>query len=312
VTGALQKRPLGRSGLHVSPFCLGGNVFGWTADKPTSFALLDAFTGAGFDFIDTADVYSAWLPGHAGGESETMIGDWLAARGGRDRVVIATKVGKWAPLPGLKAANIIAACESSLKRLRTDHIDLYQSHEDDQSVPQEESLAAFGKLIAAGKVRAIGASNFSATRLAAAEKISEEGGLPRYDTLQPLYNLVDRDFERALQPLCVEQEIGVIPFYALAAGFLTGKYRSKADAEGRARAGTVSKYLTPDNLALLDRMEALAKARHVSLAQIAIAWLRDRPSVVAPIASATSLEQLQALIEGASLILSPDEIAALG
>jgi aryl-alcohol dehydrogenase-like predicted oxidoreductase len=311
VTGVLQKRRLGRSGLHVAPFCFGGNVFGWTADRATSFALLDAFTGAGFDFIDTADVYSAWLSGHVGGESETMIGDWLAARGGRARIVIATKVGKWARQPGLKAANIIAACESSLQRLRTDYIDLYQSHADDETVPQDESLAAFGTLIAAGKVRAIGASNFSATRLAAAEKISEEGGLPRYDTLQPLYNLIDRDFERALQPLCVEQEIGVIPFYALAAGFLTGKYRSKSDAEGRARAGTVSKYLTPDNLALLDRMDMLARARGVSLAQIAMAWLRDRPSVVAPIASATSLEQLQALIEGASLVLTADEIAAL-
>ena len=312
MTRVLEKRPLGRSGLHVAPFCLGGNVFGWTADQATSFALLDAFTGAGFDFIDTADAYSAWVPGHAGGESETVIGDWLAARGGRGGVVIATKVGKWARHPGLKAANIIAACESSLQRLRTDYIDLYQSHADDETVPQDESLAAFGKLIAAGKVRAIGASNFDATRLAAAEKISEEGGLPRYDTLQPLYNLVDRDFERALQPLCVEQEIGVIPFYALAAGFLTGKYRSKADTEGRARAGTVSKYLTPANLALLERMDVLAKARGVSLAQIAIAWLRDRPSVVAPIASATSLEQLQALIEGASLVLTADEIAALG
>ncbi len=312
MTQPLQKRALGRSGLHVAPFCLGGNVFGWTADKATSFALLDAFRGAGFDFIDTADVYSAWLPGHAGGESESVIGDWLAARGGREQVVIATKVGKWARHAGLKAANIVAACESSLQRLRTDYIDLYQSHADDETVPQDETLAAFGKLIAAGKVRAIGASNFDATRLAAAEKIAEEGGLPRYDTLQPLYNLVERDFERALQPLCVEEEIGVIPFYALAAGFLTGKYRSKADAQGRARAGTVSKYLTPDNLALLDRMDVLAKARGVTLAQIAIAWLRDRPCVVAPIASATSLEQLQALIAGARLVSTPDEIAALG
>jgi aryl-alcohol dehydrogenase-like predicted oxidoreductase len=307
----MNKRRLGRSGLDVFPFCFGGNVLGWTVDQATGFALLDAFAGAGFDFIDTADSYSAWVAGHEGGESETVLGNWMAARGNRARMVIATKVGKWARHRGLKAANIVAACEDSLRRLKTDYIDLYQSHADDESVPQDESLTAYGRLIAAGKVRAIGASNFTATRLSASLKIAEEGGLPRYDTLQPLYNLVDREFERALQPLCVEEEVGAIPFYALAAGFFTGKYRGLADLEGKARGGTVSRYLTADNLALLERMDRLAKARAVSPAEIALAWLRDRPAVVAPIASATSLSQLQSLIRGATLVLTPDEIAAL-
>ena len=308
----MQKRKLGLSGLSVFPFCFGGNVLGWTADQGTSFALLDAFTGAGFDFIDTADVYSAWAPGHAGGESETVIGNWLAVRGQREKVVIATKVAKWAKHPGLKPGNIIAACEESLARLQTDYIDLYQSHEEDASTPQDVTLEAYGRLIAAGKVRAIGASNFDATSLAASLKISEEGGFPRYNTLQPLYNLVDRDFEKSLQPLCVEEEIGVIPFFALASGFLTGKYRSPADLEKWVRGGMVKKYLTRENLALLARMDKLAAAKNCSLAEIAFAWLRDRPAVVAPIASATSVEQLQSLIRGASLTLSPDEIAALG
>jgi aryl-alcohol dehydrogenase-like predicted oxidoreductase len=313
----MEKRKLGLSGLEVAPLCLGGNVFGWTADESRSFALLDAFVAAGFGFIDTADVYSVWVPGHQGGESESVIGNWLASRGlasgnGRDRLTIATKVGMWPKMPGLKAANILAACEASLKRLKTDHIDLYQSHRDEMETPQDETLEAFGRLVAAGKVRAIGASNFEATRLAAAEKIAEEGGFPRYNTLQPLYNLVERDFEKALQPLCVELEIGVIPFYSLAAGFLTGKYRSKADTEGKARGGRVVHYLNDENFALLDRLETIARARGVGMAEVAIAWLRDRPSVVAPIASATSLDQLQSLIRGATLKLSPEEIAALG
>jgi aryl-alcohol dehydrogenase-like predicted oxidoreductase len=307
----MQKRALGLSGIHVAPLCFGGNVFGWTVDENTSLHLLDGFVDAGFDFIDTADAYSAWAPGHAGGESETIIGKWLAARQARGRIVIATKVGKWARRPGLKAANIIAACEDSLRRLQTGHIDLYQSHADDSETPQDETLEAYGRLIAAGKVRAIGASNFDAERLAASLKIAEEGGLPRYNSLQPLYNLADRDFEAALQPLCVEQEIGVIPYYSLAAGFLSGKYRSKADMEGRARGGTVARYLNDKNLALLDRLETVAQARGLAMAEVAIAWLRDRPGVVAPIVSATSMEQLQSLIRGAALTLTAGEIAAL-
>ncbi len=308
----MEKRKLGLSGIAVAPLCLGGNVFGWTADEKTSFALLDTFVDAGFGFVDTADVYSIWVPGHEGGESEKVIGNWLAARGRRDKLTIATKVGMWPKMSGLKAANIIAACDGSLKRLQTDYIDLYQSHRDEMETPQDETLEAFGRLVAAGKVRAIGASNFEAERLASAEKIAEEGGFPRYDTLQPLYNMVERDFEQALQPLCVEEEIGVIPYYSLAAGFLSGKYRTKADTEGKARAGRVQHYLNDENLALLDRLDKVAKARGAAMAEVAIAWLRDRPAVVAPIASATSLEQLQSLIRGATLILSPDEIAALG
>jgi aryl-alcohol dehydrogenase-like predicted oxidoreductase len=307
----MEKRALGLSGLRVAPLCFGGNVFGWTADEKTSFALLDGFLDAGFDFVDTADGYSAWAPGHTGGESETIIGKWLKARGARARVVIATKVGKWAHHPGLKAGNIIAACEDSLRRLQTDHIDLYQSHEDDQETPQDETLEAYGRLITTGKVRAIGASNFGATRLAASLKIAEEGGLPRYRTLQPLYNLIDRDFEGALQPLCVEEEIGVIPYYTLAAGFLSGKYRSKSDTEGRARGGTALRYLNDQNLALLNRLEKVAQRRNASMAEVAIAWLRDRPGVVAPIVSATSLDQLQSLIRGASLTLTADDMAML-
>ncbi len=308
----MEKRKLGLSGIDVAPLCLGGNVFGWTADEKMSFTILDAFVAAGFGFVDTADVYSIWVPDHDGGESESVIGNWLASRGNRDKLTIATKVGMWPKMPGLKAANIIAACEGSLKRLKTDYIDLYQSHRDELETPQDETLEAFGKLVKAGKVRAIGASNFEAERLAAAEKIAEEGGFPRYQTLQPLYNLVERDFEKSLQPLCVEQEIGVIPFYSLAAGFLSGKYRNKADAEGKARAGRVLHYLNDENLALLDRLENVAKARGAAMAEVAIAWLRDRPSVVAPIASATNLDQLQSLIRGASLKLSAAEIAALG
>ncbi len=307
----MEKRKLGRSGIEVAPLCLGGNVFGWTVDEKTGFSLLDAFLDAGFGFIDTADVYSVWVPGHEGGESETMIGNWLVARGNRDRLVIGTKVAMWPKMPGLKAANIIADCEGSLKRLKTSYIDLYQAHRDDIDAPMDETLEAFGKLIKAGKVRAIGASSFPADRLAMAEKISEEGGLPRYDTLQPCYNLVERDFERALQPLCVEQDISVIPYYALAAGFLSGKYRSRADTEGKARGGRVMQYLTDENFVLLDKMETVANAHGATLAEVAIAWLRDRPSVAAPIASATSLEQMKSLIRGASLKLSAEETALL-
>lgn len=308
----MEKRKLGLSGIEVAPLCLGGNVFGWTADEKMSFALLDAYVAAGFGFVDTADVYSVWVPGHEGGESESVIGNWQASRRARNRLIIATKVGMWPKMPGLKAANIIAACESSLQRLKTDYIDLYQSHRDETDTPQDESLEAFGRLVKAGKVRAIGASNFEAERLKSAEAIAEEGGLPRYDTLQPLYNLVERDFEKALQPLCVEEEIGVIPFYSLAAGFLSGKYRTLADTEGKARAGRVRHYLNDENLALLGRLEKVARAHGAAMAEVAIAWLRDRPAVVAPIASATNLDQLNSLIRGATLKLSAAEIAALG
>jgi aryl-alcohol dehydrogenase-like predicted oxidoreductase len=308
----MDKRKLGLSGISVAPLCLGGNVFGWTADEAMSFKLLDAFLAAGFDFVDTADGYSNWAPGHQGGESETVIGKWMKARGTRGRVIIATKLGMWKKTEGLKAANIISACEGSLMRLQTDYIDLYQAHRDDPNTPQDETLEAFGRLVKEGKVRAIGASNFDATRLEAALRISEEGGFPRYQTLQPLYNLIDRDFEKSLQPLCVEEEIGVFPYYALAAGFLTGKYRSKKDTEGKARGSRAETYLNDKNLALLDRLEKVAKSHNATMAEVAIAWLRDRPSIVAPLASATNLDQLQSLIRGASLKLTAEDIAALG
>lgn len=307
----MHKRPLGRSGLSVAPLCLGGNVFGWTTDEETSFALLDAFTAEGFGFVDTADKYSDWVPGHAGGESEAIIGRWMKARGARGRITLATKVGMSTRRPGLKAANILAACEASLQRLGTDHIDLYYAHIDDPETPVEETLEAFGRLIAAGKVRAIGASNFTATRLSEGLRASA-GGLPRYEVLQPEYNLVSREFETELQPLCLVQELAVCPFYGLAGGFLSGKYRSEADAAGKARARTVGRYMTPGNFALLDRLDAVAKARGAAMSEVAIAWLRDRPAVAAPIASATSLEQLASLIRGARLELTAEETAALG
>lgn len=307
----MEKRALGLSGIKVAPLCLGGNVFGWTADEAMSFALLDAFIAAGFDFVDTADGYSNWAPGHEGGESERVIGNWMKARGTRARVIIATKLGMWKKTAGLKAANIVSACEGSLKRLQTDHIDLYQAHKDDPETPQDETLEAFGRLVKAGKVRAIGASNFEATRLESALRISEEGGFPRYQTLQPLYNLIDRDFEKALQPLCLAEEVGVIPYYSLAAGFLTGKYRTQKDTQGRARGARVESYLNDENFALLKRMDEVAKAHNATLAEVAIAWLRDRPSVVAPIASATNLDQLSSLIRGAQLKLNEADIAEL-
>ena len=307
----MKKRQLGRSGIAVAPLCFGGNVFGWTAGEEMSFALLDGFAGAGFDFIDTADMYSAWVPGHAGGESETILGRWLTARKCRNRVVVATKVCRWDKRPGLKAANIVAACEDSLNRLQTDYIDLYQSHGDDTETSLDETLEAYGRLIAAGKVRVIGASNYGAPRLAEAMGISGAKGLPRYETLQPAYNLVEREFESELQPLCVKESIGVIPYYSLAAGFLTGKYRGEADLAGRARGSTVSRYMKPENLALLSRLETVANERGATMAEVAIAWLRDRPSVVAPIASATNLDQLRSLVRGATLHLTGQDIALL-
>lgn len=249
-------RPLGRSGLSIAPLMLGGNVFGWTADETTSHAILDAFVAGGFNAIDTADVYSGWVPGHKGGESETVIGTWLKARGRRDDVVIATKVGMWPAQPGLSAANIVAACEGSLKRLQTNYIDLYQSHRDDADTPQDETAEAFGRLVKAGKARAIGASNFDAARLGSALKIAADHGLPRYDTLQPAYNLVDRAIEGPLQQLCVDQDVAIISYYGLASGFLTGKYRSAADLGKSPRGAGAKKHLESERgqavLAALD------------------------------------------------------------
>lgn len=311
----MQKKPLGRSGLLVSPLTFGGNVFGWTVDERTSFSLLDAWLDAGFNTIDTADVYSAWVPGHTGGESETVIGKWLRTSGKRDRIVLATKVGK--PMgpdrKGLRPAYIRAAVEASLQRLQTDHIDLYQSHDDDQDTPLEDSLGAFSDLIRAGKVRAIGASNYTAARLALALETSQRHGLARYESLQPLYNLYDRAvFEDALQALCVREEVGVINFYALGAGFLTGKYRDAADAGKSARgANTVRKYLNPRGLRILAALDSVAGRHQTRPGVVAVAWLLTRAGVTSPIASATSLDQLADLAAAARLVLQPEDIVAL-
>ncbi len=311
----MQFRPLGRSGLQVSPLAFGGNVFGWTVDETLSFRLLDAWLDAGFNFIDTADVYSSWVPGHSGGESETIIGKWLRQTGKRNRVVLATKVGK--PMgegkKGLSPAYIHEAVDASLKRLKTDHIDLYQSHDDDPETPLSDTAEAFAALIKAGKVRAIGASNFTAPRLAEALDVAEKQGLPRYECLQPLYNLYDRAvFENELEPLCVERGVGVINFYALAAGFLTGKYRSEADAgKSKRGASTTKKYLNPRGLRILDVLDKAAKATGATQGQIALAWQIARPSITAPIASASSVKQLDELIAAANLQLAPEIIAML-
>jgi len=311
---ASHTRELGRSGLHVSRICLGGNVFGWTADETMSFRLLDAWVDAGMNFIDTADVYSRWVHGHAGGESETIIGKWLKASGKRSRVVLATKVGK--PMggndKGLSSAYIRRAVEASLRRLQTDCIDLYQAHEDDAATPLEETLAAFAELIREGKVRAIGASNYGAERLALALDTSERLGLPRYESLQPLYNLVERSaYEDALEPLCVERGLGVLNFYALASGFLTGKYRSSADLGKSVRSSGAGKYLNERGLAVLAALDAVAETIGATPGQIALAWQIARPSITAPIASATNERQLAELVAAAQLQLDAPSIALI-
>ncbi|MBU6248572.1 MAG: aldo/keto reductase [Xanthomonadaceae bacterium] len=309
----MQRRTLGRSALEIAPLAFGGNVFGWSADEARSFALLDAFVDAGFNLIDTADMYSSWAPGNRGGESETIIGKWLKRSGKRSQVVIATKVAKWAEHPGLSPANIRQAVEGSLKRLQTDCIDLYQAHEDDASVPLAETLGAFGRLIEQGKVRVIGASNYSAERLAEALEVSRAHGLPRYESLQPEYNLADRaGYEAALEPLVRREEVGVICYYALASGFLTGKYRGEADlAKSAARGGAVRRYLDARGMRILAALDATARAHGATPAQIALAWLMARPGLTAPIASATSVAQLEELAGAARLVLSPQDIAAL-
>lgn len=309
-----QPRPLGRSGLHASPIAFGGNVFGWSADEKTSFALLDAFVDAGFNLVDTADVYPAWVPGNRGGESETIIGRWLRHSGKRDKLLIATKVAKWAERPGLSADNIHAAVEDSLRRLQTDVIDLYQAHEDDESVPMEETLGAFARLIAQGKVRAIGASNFSATRLRDALQVSADYHLPRYETLQPEYNLYDRrGYEAELEPLVREQALGVISYYSLASGFLSGKYRTAGDASHSSARGAkvVAQYLNARGLRILRALDDIAASHKATPAQVALAWLIARPGISAPIVSATSVAQLQEILAAARLQLGSNDIAQL-
>jgi len=311
----MQQRALGRSGLMVAPWAFGGNVFGWTADAKTSFDLLDAFVGAGFNLVDTADVYSRWASGHSGGESETLIGQWLKRdAGNRRRIVLATKVGKeMGPgQKGLAPAYIRRAVEASLRRLGTDHIDLYQSHDDDADTPMEDTLAAYGELIAQGKVRAIGASNFSAERLALALETSRRHGLPRYECLQPLYNLYDRaPYEAELQPLCRREGLGVINFFALAKGFLTGKYRSEADLGKSPRGGGVKAYLDERGLRILAALDEVSAQWQATPAQVALAWQMARPGITAPIASATSLAQFDELAGAARLQLDAAALARL-
>lgn len=304
----MKSRPLGHSGLSTAPLIFGGNVFGWTADEAMSHRLLDAFVDGGFNAVDTADVYSAWAPGHEGGESEGVIGRWLKASGKRDKVLILTKVGMWPKRPGLSAANIEAAVDGSLRRLGTDYIDLYQSHQDDAETPLDEALEAFDRLVKAGKVRAIGASNFSPERLRANLDASKAKGLVRYETIQPKFNLFDRDqVEGALADLSQSEGLGVIPYYGLAAGFLTGKYRSEADFEGKPRARTILReYWNDKGRAVLEVLDAVAATVGASQAQVALAWIMAHPAITAPLASATSLAQLDELMGAARLELSAE------
>jgi aryl-alcohol dehydrogenase-like predicted oxidoreductase len=310
----VEKRQLGKSGIFISPLVLGGNVFGWTVDEPTSFAIFDAFVAAGFNCIDTADVYSNWKPGNIGGESETIIGKWLKRSGKRDKVVIATKVGHtMGPQgSGLSKRHILSAVDQSLTRLQTDYIDLYQSHVDDPEIPIEETLGVYYELIKQGKVRAIGASNFTADRLKQSLKVSSRGSLPYYRSLQPLYNLYDREgFESALEPLCLENGVGVIPYYSLAAGFLTGKYRTEADLTKSVRGARAKNYMTERGFRILNALDRVAGQLETTPGNIALAWLLARPSITAPIASASNLDQLKDLIAATSLVLDHGQIEHL-
>jgi aryl-alcohol dehydrogenase-like predicted oxidoreductase len=310
----MQTRRLGRTDLSIAPLVLGGNVFGWTADKKTSFEVLDRFAAAGLTAIDTADVYSAWAPGNSGGESETIIGEWMKARGNRSRVIVITKVGS--PMgkgkEGLKASYIAEAVEASLKRLQTDAIDLYLSHWPDMATPVEETLGAYQRLIKEGKIRWCGASNLSVKLLEAALAASKAKGLPRYEVLQPEYNLADRhEFEGGLADLCQREQIGVITYFSLAKGFLTGKYRSEADLSKSPRGDGVKAYLNPRGFRILDTLEAVAASHKAKPAEVALAWAMTRPGVTAPIASATSIEQTESLVRATELALTAADMDAL-
>jgi aryl-alcohol dehydrogenase-like predicted oxidoreductase len=305
----MKRHRLGRTNFEVAPLAFGGNVFGWTADEPTSFRLLDAFVDAGGNLIDTANSYSRWVPGHQGGESEAIIGRWIARRGRHDDVVVATKVGADMGQGGkcLRRDYIVQAAEESLRRLQVEAIDLYQSHWDDENTPLDETLDAYARLIQQGKVKAIGASNLTAARLAQALDVSGREGLPRYDTLQPPYNLYDRaTFEGELRDLCLREDIGVITYFSLAAGFLTGKYRSEADYAKSARGPGMKKYLNERGVRILDALDDVAARLHATPASVSLAWLMAQPGVDAAIASATSLSQLRQLI--AATRLSLDEV----
>lgn len=310
-------RQLGRTELHVTPLCLGSNVFGWTSDEQTSFAVLDAYFAGGGNFIDTADSYSAWLPGHTGGESETIIGRWMKARGNREQVIVATKVGSrmntGPNAQGLSRRYILEEAEASLKRLQTDYIDLYQAHRDDLNTPLDETLAAFNDLVRQGKMRYIGASNYSAERLREALEVSAKHGYARYESVQPPYSLVNREaYEPNLEPLCLEQGLGVITYSSLASGFLTGKYRPGQPLPSTPRAKRIQeRYMNGKGFKILEQVERVAREHNVTIAQVALAWIMARPGITAPIASATSVEQTRELLSSLTLTLSDSDITVL-
>lgn len=310
----MKKRQLGNSGIQVALLMLGGNVFGWTADEPTSFKILDAFVAAGLNFIDTADSYSTWVSGHTGGESETIIGNWFKRSGKRDQIIIATKVGSEIPGQGkgLSRAWIMRQAEASLKRLQTDYIDLYQSHRDDPNTPVDETLEAYAQLVQQGKVRVIGCSNFIAERIQESLAASRKHSWPRYESLQPNYNLYERaPYESTLEPVVVQEKISVIPYYSLASGFLTGKYRSEADLSKSPRGQAAKKYLNDRGFRILQALDQVAEKRQATPAQVALAWLMARPSITAPIASATSVQQLNDLARATQLELDHGSIELL-
>src|SRR3569833_2156845 len=310
----MEKKEIGNSGIKIAPFVFGGNVFGWTVDEKESFKLLNAFVDAGLNCIDTADVYSKWVPGNKGGESEEIIGNWLTQSGKRDKVIIATKVGKLMGegKKGLSRKYITQAVEDSLKRLRTDYIDLYQSHEDDKNTSLIETLETFTDLIKQGKIRAIGASNYEGTRFKEALQVSIDNGLASYECMQPEYNLYEREvYETSLEPICRERNIGVISYYSLASGFLTGKYRSEHDLSKSSRGQGVKKFLNPHGYKILSDLDKVSAEHSVTPAAIALAWVIARKGITAPIASATSVKQLADLAKSTSIKLSGDEIDLL-
>jgi len=310
----MNKRKLGKTGLEIAPLVFGGNIFGWTVDQPTSFKLLDAFAAAGFNSVDTADVYSKWVPGHTGGESEIIIGEWMKRSGNRKKIIVATKVGMdmGDGKKGLSKSHILRSAEDSLRRLQTDYIDLYQSHVDDPDTPLEETLGAYAELIRQGKIRAIVASNHKAERLEVALETSRKSGLPAYQTLQPNYSLVERaEYESNLEPVCEKEGLGVINYFPLAGGFLTGKYRSGKDVAGKARARNVTKHLNERGFKILGALDQVAKKYNATPARISLAWLLARPSITAPIVSATNLDQLKDLVSSVDLALDRESIEFL-
>jgi aryl-alcohol dehydrogenase (NADP+) len=305
-----QKREIGRSGIRIAPLMLGGNVFGWTADEAASFRILDAYVDQGGDSIDTADVYSAWVPGHQGGESERVIGGWLKRSGKRNQVVIGTKVGMWPKRLGIKRDNIVAACEDSLQRLGVETIDLYWLHRDDEATAAEEYVAALDELLKAGKIRSFGASNFKPPRFA--EGIDEaKKRRVRFDAQQPEYNLMNREIEAELVPLCEKEGVSLLPYYGLASGYLTGKYRTEADKAKSPRGGRMDKYMAGKGPAVLAALDDVATRHDATPAQVALAWVMAKPAIAAPIASATSVDQLTELMDALRVSLSADDVAAL-